>query len=130
MYTHSLIGQLSDREYDGFSAVITLHEVIDEIRVEQTLDNSCYKRCENNSVPVEYPGLHAQLPMEDVHNSVEAQKEHVVGRDVLHLLEPCDHGELRENCHRLQPNGERPHEVDGIEGFVDEHCHHEGAQVQ
>jgi hypothetical protein len=70
------------------------------------------------------------LPMENIHDPVEPQKQDIMRRDILHLFESGDHRQLWEDGHGLEPHRERPHEVDGVEGFVDDDGHGEGAKVQ
>lgn len=50
-------------------------------------------------------------PVEDVEGPVQAQAEQVVGGDGLRLAGLADHEELRQDCHRLQVDGEGPQDL-------------------
>lgn len=50
-------------------------------------------------------------PVEDVEGAVHAQAEQVVGGDGLRLAGLGDHEELRQDCHRLQVDGEGPQDL-------------------
>lgn len=50
-------------------------------------------------------------PVEDVEGPVQAQAEQVVCGDGLRLASLADHEELRQDCHRLQVDGEGPEDL-------------------
>ena len=68
--------------------------------------------------------------MEDVEAAVQSQEEHIVRSDVLDVLEAVDHEQLGQNGHRLQPDTERPQEVDGVERLVRDDGGEEGSAVE
>ena len=68
--------------------------------------------------------------MEDVEAAVQSQEEHIVRSDVLDVLEAVDHEQLGQNGHRLQPDTERPQEVDGVERLVRDDGGEQGSAVE
>lgn len=68
--------------------------------------------------------------MENIQDAVEAHEQYVVGGDVLHILKPGDHAQLRQYGQCLQPDGEGPGEIYGVERFVDEDGHHQRSEIQ
>lgn len=68
--------------------------------------------------------------MEDVEAAVQSQEEHIVRSDVLDVLEAVDHEQLGQNGHCLQPDTERPQEVDGVERLVRDDGGEQGSAVE
>lgn len=66
-------------------------------------------------MPVENPDLVVDLPMEDIQNPVETHKQNIMCSDILNVFESRYHRQLGQNGYRFQPDGKRPHEVNGIE---------------
>ena len=67
--------------------------------------------------------------MEHIENAVQSQEQYVVRRDILHVLQFVDHEQLGKDREGLQPHAEAPHEIDGVEGLMDEDCHDQGSQI-
>lgn len=68
--------------------------------------------------------------MDDVEETVQAQEEHDVRRDVLHVIKLRYHVQLRQNCEGLQPPRERLQDaIDRPLGMQD-HCEHRRGQVE
>lgn len=77
---------------------------VEEVAVEDSLDHSSHDGDHvEEALKVETPD-----PVEEVESTIHAQAEQVVGGDRLRLASLADHKELRQDCHRLQVNGERP----------------------
>lgn len=80
---------------------------IEEVTVEDSLDHtSHYGNHVKEALKVETPD-----PVEEVKGPIQPQAEQVVGGDRLSLPGLADHEELRQNCHRLQVDGERPQDL-------------------
>lgn len=89
---------------------------IEEVTVEDSLDHtSHYGNHVKEALKVETPD-----PVEEVKGPIQPQAEQVVGGDRLSLPGLADHEELRQNCHRLQIDGERPQDLQGREVVVNE----------
>ena len=86
---------------------------VEEVAVENRLDQTG-----GNGDPVRLVrglGEVAVDPVGDVQRPVAAQREQVVRRDGLGLSGALQHEELRQDGHRLQPDGEGPHDLgDGV----------------
>ena len=68
--------------------------------------------------------------MEDVEAAVQAQEEHVVGSYVLDVAQLVYHVQLRQDGQRLQPDAERPQEVQRVQRLVDQDGCEEGGGVE
>lgn len=77
---------------------------VEEVTVEDCLDHSRY----NGNHVEEALKIETPDPIEEIEGSIQAQAEQVVGGDCLRLTGLANHEELRQNCHRLQIDGECP----------------------
>lgn len=77
---------------------------IEEVTVEDSLNHSSYHGNQvKEALKIETPD-----PVEEIQGSIQAQAEQIVGGDRLCLAGLADHEELRQDCHRLQVDGEGP----------------------
>ena len=80
---------------------------VEEVTVEDSLDHARHNGNHvKEALKVETPD-----PVEEVEGAIHAQAEQVVGGDCLRLASLADHEELRQDCHRLQVDGERPKDL-------------------
>lgn len=80
---------------------------VEEVTVEDSLDHASHNSDHvEEALKVETPD-----PVEEIESSVQAQAEQVVGGDRLCLASLADHEELRQDCHRLQVDGECPKDL-------------------
>ena len=80
---------------------------IEEVTIEDSLDHAGHNSDHiKEALKVETPD-----PVEEIEGSVQAKAEQVVGGDCLRLASLADHEELRQDCHRLQVDGERPKDL-------------------
>jgi hypothetical protein len=70
-----------------------------------------------------------QVPVEDVENPIQSQEQHVVGCNVLDVLQLVDDCKLRQDGESLQPDRKGPDEVHGVERLVDQDRHQQGPPV-
>lgn len=83
-----------------------------DIKVEEVTVKDCLDHASHNGNHVkEALKIEAPDPVDKIEGSIQAQAEQVVGGDCLRLTSLADHEELRQNCHRLQVNGERPKDL-------------------
>jgi len=68
--------------------------------------------------------------VQDVEPTVEPQKEHVVGCDVLYVSELIYHVELRQDAQGLEPHTERPKEINWVQWFVHDYGCQETCSIQ
>lgn len=80
---------------------------VEEVTVEDSLDHTSH----NGDHVEETFKVEAPDPVEEIEAPVQAQAEQVVGGDRLCLASLADHEELRQDCHRLQVDGERPQDL-------------------
>lgn len=80
---------------------------VEEVAVEDGLDHTGH----NGDQVEEAFEVVTPEPVEDVEGPIHAQAEQVVGGDGLSLASLTDHKELRQDCHRLQVDGEGPQDL-------------------
>lgn len=85
---------------------------VEEIAVEDGLHDAGH----HSDLVEEALGVVTPHPVGYVEGSVEAKEEQVVGGNGLCLAGLGDHEELWHYGHRLQEDGEGPHDLDGISG--------------
>jgi hypothetical protein len=102
--THSLYWQLE---------LLALHDSgvvdVEEVAIQNSLD-----KAGDNSDPVRLVlglGEVTVDPVGDVQRAVAAQGEQIVGGDGLGLTSALEHKQLREDSHRLEPDGEGPEDL-------------------
>lgn len=89
---------------------------VEEVTIEDSLDHTSHNGDQvKEAFKVETPD-----PVEEIKSPIQAQAEQVVGGDCLCLASLADHEELRQDCHRLQVDGERPQDLQEREVVVDE----------
>lgn len=89
---------------------------VEEVTVEDSLDQTGHDGDQvKEAFKVETPD-----PVEEIEGPIHAQAEQVVGGDRLRLASLADHEQLRQDCHRLQVDGERPQDLQESEVVVDE----------
>lgn len=82
---------------------------VEKVAVENRLDNSG-----DNGNPIHLMlglGDVAVDPVGDIEGAVDSESEQIVGRDGLGLARALQHKQLRENGHRLEPNGKGPQDL-------------------
>lgn len=80
---------------------------VEEVTVEDSLDHTGHNGDHvKEAFKVETPD-----PVEEIEGSIQAQAEQVMGGDRLCFTSLADHEELRQDCHRLQVDGERPQDL-------------------
>ena len=80
---------------------------VEEVTVEDSLDHTGhYGDHVKEALKVETPD-----PVEEIQGPIQAQTEQVVGGDRFGLAGLADHKELRQDCHRLQVDGECPKDL-------------------
>lgn len=80
---------------------------VEEVTVEHSLDHTSH----NGNHVKEALKIETPDPVEEIEGSIQAQTEQVVGGDGLCLAGLADHEELRQDCHRLQVDGECPKDL-------------------
>jgi hypothetical protein len=60
--------------------------------------------------------------VENIKDTIQAQKQHIVCSDVLNILELIDHEELGKNGQCLKPDTEAPNKVDRVKGLMNDNC--------
>ena len=68
------------------SSVFVLNKVVEEVYIEDSLDGTT--AVDDPVVGVEVLGVSSPNPIEDVEEAVDAEKEHKLACDVLHLPKP------------------------------------------
>lgn len=98
-----------DRELE----LLSLHDLgvvdVEEVAVQDGLNDTC-----NNGDGVNLVVCLGEVsvdPVGDVKSAVAAESEEVVSSDSLGLTSSLKHEELRKNSHRLEPDGEGPHNL-------------------
>ena len=64
--------------------------------------------------------LGAVDPVRNVERAVGAQQEDVVAREVVHRAVALQHDELRDDCERLEVDGESPKDLERRETLIEE----------
>lgn len=80
---------------------------VEEVTVEDSLDHTGH----NGDHIKEAFKVVTPDPVEDIEGPIQTQAEQVVGGNCLCLASLADHEELRQDCHRLQVDGERPEDL-------------------
>lgn len=83
-----------------------------DIKVEEvTVQDSLYHTGHNGDHVEEAFEVETPDPVEEIESPIHAQAEQVVGGDCFRLAGLADHKELRQDCHRLQVDGEGPQDL-------------------
>lgn len=80
---------------------------VEEVTVQDSLDHSGH---DGDQIKEAFKVVTPD-PVEDVEGPIQAQAEQVVRGDGLRLASLADHEELRQDCHRLQVDGEGPKDL-------------------
>ena len=89
---------------------------IEEVTVENSLDAASH---DGNQIKESLKVVTVD-PVENVEGAVGAEGKQVVAGDRLGLARLADHEELRQDGHRLQVDGERPQDLRGDTGHIDD----------
>ena len=106
---HSLITRyISDWLIDYVFILFTFNEVVNEVGIEYSLNNTRGERDHNQLMPLVDPKLYYKLPVQDVKEAIKAQEYHNMGCYILDIFALRYHVKLRQNGCSLQPDRKSP----------------------
>mmetsp|Transcript_10720 Transcript_10720/g.32762 ORF Transcript_10720/g.32762 Transcript_10720/m.32762 type:complete len:323 (-) Transcript_10720:113-1081(-) len=107
----------SARQLQLLALLPRLQVVVEEVKIKAGLDKA---REPHDPGRVVRLGRISVDPVQDVERPVEAEQEHVVSGQVVHILRPLQQHELGQDGHGLQVDGKRPQDLEEGEPSVDD----------